>query len=100
VQEHVLFDHLQMALSRNKKPELVQVLVEKIEDEETDLKRFVEVRLIKLYSDVSICTRLFSSYLIYLIPMRWEQASSAEATWPGPLRNPIQTFAVRIFLKF
>ena len=68
MQEHVLFDHLQMALSRNKKPELVQVLVEKIEDEETDLKKFVEVRLFKLYSDVSICTRLFSSYLIYLIP--------------------------------
>jgi len=29
-----------------------------------------------------------------------QQATSAEATWLGPLRNPIQTLQVRIFLKF
>lgn len=52
--------------------------------------------------DKHIQTNLQTSWLQHFAHFiaSYLQATSAEATWPGPLRNPIQTFQVRIYLKF
>ena len=52
VQDNMLFDHLERALSQNK-DDVVHLLVEKVE-EARGLKSFVQSRLLQLYRNVSI----------------------------------------------